>query len=452
MKSLLTLFLVAGLLLLFSCRDEVIPPKENKVLTRKAANYSGKLAQDWLQLTDQMIRGNHLAGPHAARIYGYVGLTLWEAVCGGIPEAKSLASQINGYNEPPTVDATKEYDWGIVMCTAMATVLPELMEQITSAQRDQIEVLAIIQVSQMVANGVSYEVREDSKNLGLIIGSKIVHRMQNDGRDVIRNITPLVLVRDTDHPWYWSPNTPSQQPVEPLWSTLRTFVLDNAQSCEAAAPYAYSELPGTTFYLDAQEVYQTDRTGVHRSIAYHWEDGVGRTSGPAGHWMNITTQLLQDSTKNLAICAKAYCLVGCTVADAFSASWYLKYKYNELLPATYLHEQFSASWKPLVDNPPFPDYTSASATVGGAVPLVLLAIFGEVAFVDRTQLGSALYTPDGGPFVLPEREFETLTKAGEEEAISGVFGGINFRRAGELGLQSGRCVGNTVLSRLHFGF
>ena len=161
---------------------------------------------------------------------------------------------------------------------------------------------------------------------------------------------------------------------------------------------------------------------------------------------------MQDGEKNLAECAKTYCLIGFTVADAFSASWYLKYKYNQLLPVTYLREQFNANWKPLVQNPAFPDYTSTSATVGGAVPLVLATIFGDVAFVDKTQLGSALYTPDGGPFVLPERTFDSLTKAGEEEAISGIFGGIHFRRACDLGLVSGRCVGNTMLLRLHFGF
>jgi len=206
------------------------------------------------------------------------------------------------------------------------------------------------------------------------------------------------------------------------------------------------------FYADAQEVYQTERNSLHRSIAYHWEDGPGRTSGPAGHWMNITEQLLENSGKNLAECAKTYCLVGCTAADAVSVSWSLKYKYNQLLPATYIHEQFSAAWQPLTNNPPFPDYTSVPATLGGAIPVVLGAMVGNIAFMDKTQLGSALYTPDGGPFVLPERIFESLTQAGEEEAESGILSGINFRRACDLGLQSGRCVGNTMLSRLHFGF
>ncbi len=452
MKSIATLVLVAALLFAFGCKDTPTIPKENKVLTRKATDYEGQLAHDWVQLTDQMIRENHLAGLYASRIYGYVGLTFWESVRSGIPEAKSLAGQINAFGTAAAIDLSKEYDWGIVLTNAMAVVLPTLIEQITPAQRDRIEVLAIVQTAKMVANGADYDVRDDSKNLGVAIGNKILQRIKADGREAIRLVIPVSLVRDADHPWYWSPAVPGQQPLEPLWGTVQTFVVKNAQSCAVPAPYPYSVMSGSPFYQDAQEVYLSDRGNLHRSIAYHWEDGETRTSGPAGHWINITSTLLQDGEKNLAECAKTYCLAGLAIADAFVVSWNLKYKYNQMLAATYVKEQFSANWKPLVNNPPYPDYISTSAAVGGAAPLVLTAQLGEEEFIDKTQLGTALYTPDGGPFVLPERTFESLIKAGEEEAESGVLSGIHFRRACEEGLASGRCIGNTVLSQLNFGF
>jgi len=452
MKRIIISLLAITLSLSFGCKDNETKTKENKVLTRKTAVYDGTLAQDWAKMAGQMVRENNLSCPQEARVYGYVGLTIWESVCNGIPKANTLAGQINAYNYAAAVDVTKEYDWGIVLCTAMSVVLPQLIEGVTAAQRSQIDVLAITQEAEMLADGPSSEVRFDSKALGMEISAKILQRMHNDGFEVARNLTPVVPVRDADHRWYWSPATPNQQPVEPLWSTLRTFVLDNAQHCEADATYPYSEQPGSAFYADAQEVYESPRINTNRSIAYHWEDGSSRTGGPASHWMSITTQMLQNGEKNLAECARAYCLVGCTLADAFSVCWYLKYKYNQLLPVTYIREQINPNWKPWVYNPPFPEYTSAAATVGGAVPIVLASVLGDIAFVDRTQLGSALYTPDGGPFVLPERAFTSLTKAGEEQAISGLYGGIHFRRACELGLQSGRCVGHTLLSRLHFGF
>lgn len=452
MKRTIISVLAIALLLSAGCKDNETTAKENKALTRKTATYDGTPAQAWVQLAGQIVRENNLPSPQEARIYGYLGLATWESVYGGIPGAKSMAGQINDYKDAPQIADTKEYDWGIVLCSAMCILLPELIEHTTSAQRSRIEILAITQESQMVANGTLLEVQVDSKGLGMAIGAKILQRVRNDGFDVAHNLTPVVPVRDGEHRWYWSPATPNQQPVEPLWGTLRTFVLDNAQSCELAAAYPYSEQPGSTFHQDALEVYASPRINTNRSIAYHWEDGSSRTGGPASHWLGITTQLLKDGEKNLAECAKAYCLVGYAVADAFSASWYLKYKYNQLLPVTYVREQINPNWKPWVYNPPFPEYTSAAAAVGGAVPVVLSSLLGDIDFVDRTQLGSALYTPDGGPFVLPERAFPSLTKAGEEQAISGIRAGIHFRHACELGLQSGRCVGNSLLSRLHFGF
>jgi hypothetical protein len=81
-----------------------------------------------------------------------------------------------------------------------------------------------------------------------------------------------------------------------------------------------------------------------------------------------------------------------------------------------------------------------------------VSIFDNRTFVDNTHLGSPLYTPDGGPFLLPERQFQSITKCGEAQAESRIVGGVHFRRACEQGLKSGRCIGNTILDRLDFGF
>ena len=83
---------------------------------------------------------------------------------------------------------------------------------------------------------------------------------------------------------------------------------------------------------------------------------------------------------------------------------------------------------------------------------MLVPIFGDVSFTDRTHLGSPLYTPEGGPFVLPERAFTSLVKAGEEQALSRILGGVHFRRACDEGLKAGRCIGNTILTRIDLGY
>ena len=452
MKRILTLLSVSVLLFTLGCKDVDPIETESRSLTRKTESYTGDIAHEWMQMGYQMAKDNFFFGPHAARTYGYLGFTVWESVYGGIPGAKSLVGQVNGYNNAVSINEDLEYDWGIVLCSAMRKVFPHLIENITAAQRSEVNLLADLQEAQMMSKGIAEDVRINSKDLGDRIAERIIARMERDGRDVIRNIVPVLPPRTNSTKWYWDAATLNQSPVEPMWGTLDTWVINNAQSCEIDAPFSYSEDPASDFYREAKEVFDVVRNDANKAIAYHWENGPGRTCSPACHWVSIAEQLLKNDNANLAKSAKAYALVGFAAADGFSNTWYHKYKYNLLRPITYLREQFDPNWNPLVGTPPYPDYTSGSSTIGGAAPIALSHVFGDIAFVDKTHLGSALYTPDGGPFILPERSFTSLVKAGEEQALSRILGGVHFRRACDLGLKAGRCVGNTIVTRLDFGY
>ncbi len=436
----------------FGCKNDNTDLPTDAYLTNKTADYSGDLAHEWMQLGYEMVKENHLYGPHAARTYGYLGLTVWESVYKGIPNAKSMAQQINDFPRAANMEETKVYDWGVVLCTAMKIVFPELIDQVTSSQRSSIIVLAEQQENDMLNKGLDRKVYENSRDYGTLVASTIVDRIRKDGRDIIRNIVPQLPLRDAEHPWYWDKNTYNQTPVEPMWGTLRTFVIDNSQACEAESPLSYSTDPNSAFYKEAKEVYDIIKSDANKKLAYHFDNGPGRTCSPACHWVSITEQFLKKDARDLAISAKAYCLVGFAAADAFSNAWYMKYKYNLLRPSTYIKEIFASSWEPLLGTPPYPDYISGSSVIGGAAPVVLVSIFDDRTFVDNTHLGSPLYTPDGGPFLLPERQFESITKCGEEQAESRIVGGVHFRRACEQGLKSGQCIGNMILNRLDFGF
>lgn len=434
-----------------ACRKQEAPIL---FLNKKTSDYPGKLAHDWLALTTQIARQNALAAPYAARAHAYLGLTLWEAVRPGISGAKSLASQINDYSNAPEVDQTREYDWGIVLSSAMLTAFPKFIENITPAQQAAAMQLAIAQEDSLVAAGnLTETVRTDSRDLGVRIGLAIAERAQHDGRALIRDIVPVLPDRDDEHRWYWDPYTlGGQTPVEPLWSTVHTFAITNAQSCEVDAPLPYSEDPVSTFYQEGLAVKDLPRSDANRAIAYHWEDDPARAGSPATHWMLITKQLLESRNANLAECARAYCLAGLSLSDGCSVAWRHKYKYNLLRPVTYIREVLGQpNFKPLLYTPPYPEYVSAAATMGGAASTALISLFGDIAFTDESQLGSPLYTPDGGPFLLPKRSFSSVSNAGEEAAYSRLAGGVNFPRGANLGLEAGRCVGQSVVAKLNFG-
>lgn len=451
LKNIYVVAFAAIALFMLRCKGVDEQPT-NLYQTNKTAAYSGTFAHDWIQLSDQCIKENNLAGPHAARAYGYLGLALWESLYNGIPGAKSMAAQINDYPRAVPIDELKIYDWGVVMSNTLRIVFPEVMEQITDAQRSAVVLLAERQEDKLSAGISERSVFDRSKALGIAIGQSIVARARKDGREIIRNIVPQLPVRDAAHPWYWDRTTYNQHPVEPMWGTLRTFVIAHSQVCEAEEPTPYSTASGSTFYKEAQEIYYMPRSDQNKKLAYHFDNGPGRTSSPAGHWMSIAKQFLEKDDRDLAFCAKVYCLAGFAVADAYSSAWYMKYKYNMLRPATYIKEQFSTGWEPILSTPPYPDYISASAILGGALPVVLVSELEDRTFVDRTHLGSALYTPEGGPFLLPERQFESITHCGEQMAESRVVGGVQFRRSCEEGINSGRCIGNIILNNLDFGF
>jgi hypothetical protein len=408
------------------------------------------MAHEWVQTARQMMKDNQLSAPVAARIYGYMGFTIWESVYGGIPKSKSMAGQVNDYYESASINPDLEYDWGIVLAASMKVVLPELIEKISPNQKTIINLLSELQENQRLAQGVSQTVQEQSKSLGLQVGTRIAWRMRRDGRDNIKGVVPVLPARTANTPWYWDPKTLNQTPVEPMWGTLRTFILENSQGCEAEPPFPYATDVTSDFYKEAKAVYDMPRNNINKGVAYHWENGAGIAGSAACHWMSIAEQLLTERGSNLAESAKVYCLLGFAAADVYSSAWFTKYKYNMVQPITFIREQFDPKWSGLIYTPPYPEYISGSAMMGGAAPVVLISILGDGAFTDRTHLGSAIYTPDGGPYILPERAFESLVKAGAEQANSRMLGGVQFGRSCEMGLKSGRCIGNTILTKVDF--
>lgn len=418
-------------------------------LTYQAQRYEGRFLNEWVALTLSAIQEQRLTSPEAARILGYVGLTAWEAVCHGIPDGQSLSGQIRDY-EAPAFDPNRVYDWGIVLCSAMRNVLPEVLEDMTNNQRSALEVLSAAQEDTLVRRGITERVRQDSRLLGGRIAATIAARARRDGRIGLRQLTPALPQRDADHPQYWTPIPPDQAAVEPLWSRVNTFVWEPGTSCLPPVPPPYSTDNETDWYLQAIEVANTPKTTANRIIAFHWEDGVGRSSTAAGHWFNIARQLLERGGNHLADCARLYCQLGLAVADASSLCWSVKYQYFLLRPITYIQENIDPNWRPSIFTPAHPEYPSEVAAIATTSALIIVRELGDTGLVDRTHLGSLLYTPDGGPFVLPERTFGSIHQAAQEAAFAPILGGIHFRRSCEEGLRSGQCLAEQLLQRLRF--
>jgi hypothetical protein len=104
-----------------------------------------------------------------------------------------------------------------------------------------------------------------------------------------------------------------------------------------------------------------------------------------------------------------------------------------------INQHIDEDWKPVLQTPPFPEYTSGHSVVSGAASTALTDIFGEdFTFDDDTEL----------PYGIPVRHFNSFRQAADEAAISRMYGGIHYRAAVEVGVKQGRDLGQYVVDKL----
>jgi hypothetical protein len=252
----------------------------------------------------------------------------------------------------------------------------------------------------------------------------------------------------------WTPTPPAyMDAVEPNWAKLRPFVMDSASQFPPKPPYRFDMTEGSPFYLQVKEVFDTDRTLTEeqRAIAAFWDCNpyVMNVRGhamyatkkitPGGHWMGIVATAAHKSRASLMQSADAYARTAVALADGFIAVWDEKYRSNLVRPETMINAHFDDAWLPVLQTPPFPEYTSGHSGISTAAATVLTDVFGDnFSFTDSTEM----------TYGLPPRSFSSFNQAAAEAAISRLYGGIHYRQAIEEGVVQGRRVGELVVQRV----
>jgi len=241
--------------------------------------------------------------------------------------------------------------------------------------------------------------------------------------------------------------------VEPNWMKVRPFVLDSASQFRPEPPYAYDTVKTSAFMRDAIEVYDTGRklTDEQRNIAAFWDCNpyVMHVQGhtmyatkkitPGGHWMGIVGLVARQANADAMRSAEAYARTAMAIADGFISVWDEKYRSAVIRPESVINKYLDEGWEPLLQTPPFPEYTSGHSGISTAAAQVLTDQFGpNVTFTDSTE----------AEFGLPVRSFTSFEQAAAEAAISRLYGGIHYRRAIEQGVFQGRQVGRYVVARV----
>ena len=296
------------------------------------------------------------------------------------------------------------------------------------------------------------------KDYGLEVADHIGNWMSKDNYAQTRTMPKFTV--DADDPTRWQPTPPSYaEGIEPHWNKIRPFAIDSAQQFKPIPPPKFSMEKDSKFYKELMEVYTIgneiaeegdDSEKIQTAKFWDCNPYVSVTRGhlmfatkkitPGAHWIGITKIAARKTNSNFHKTLYAYTKASIAMADAFISCWDEKYRSNLIRPETLINQHIDQDWQPVLQNPPFPEYSSGHSVVSGAASVVLTDIFGdEFAFDDDTET----------PYGIPMRSFSSFQQAADEAAMSRMYGGIHYRAAVEVGVKQGRDLGNFVVGKLN---
>jgi hypothetical protein len=413
-----------------------------------AYGYDSNVPANWYFLLYDRVKVEKLSPPVVARIFGVTGVTLYQAVQGGMQRHLSLVGQLNELDSLPTARDDQRYYWPSAANAALAEVLGRLFanmpNSIAAFNHLQTQLENALENSSP-GNSISEDVIHRSLAFGQAVGGGVATWAASDGFAQYNNcsFTPPV------GPGLWRPTPPAfvSNPLQPCWGQLRPIVLNSSSECSPPPPPGFSTDPQSELYTQALEDYDTvnNLTTDQKFIAQFWADNAGQTGTPAGHWIDIVRQISQRAPLNLGQSAEPFARVGVAVSDAFIGCWQTKYTYNFIRPVTYIDDNIDPLWLPFLVTPAFPEYTSGHSTQSAAAAVVLSDMLGDnYAFVDTTAVDHSTLPP------LASSSFSSFNAAAQQAAISRLLAGIHFRAAIENGFAQGRCIGNTILNSVQF--
>jgi PAP2 superfamily len=409
--------------------------------TQPASSYSAEVAQGWSDLHLKLVgRTWGFSPPVAARAFGYLGVTLYEAVVPGMPDHQSLARQLSELGDLPQPEAGVRYHWPTAANSALASMTRSLFATANAGNKAAIEGLYEQYNARFLAE-IDSATFERSSAYGEMVASAIFEwSMTDGGHEGYKRNFPLDYQPPTGA-GLWQPTARAkgnpQPAMQPAWGNNRTFVPETGNECEVAPPLEYSEDPESEFYDEALEIYNivNELTPEQLEIARFWADDPFRTATPAGHSISLLTQALEQQEATLDVAAEAYAKMGIALADAFINCWRDKYVYNLARPVTYIQQVIDPNWQPVLITPPFPEYPSGHSVESSAAAAILTSLFGDdFAFTDHTH----------DEWGLTARSFDSFESFAHEAGYSRMYGGIHYRAAVEHGWEQGKCVAERV--------
>ena len=386
----------------------------------------------------------------ASRIFVYPDIAAYEIIAKNDPNYNSLAGTINGLKPIPNPIDTANVNYKVSALIAHLELSKSLIfseDRITTYQDS-------LYNTWKKTNEKEFE---KSKEYAMQVVTHMKKWMDTDNYKQTRTMPKFTV--NTDDPSRWQPTPPAYMDgIEPHWMKIRTLAIDSAAQFKPIPPPEFSMEKDSQFYKETMEVYNVRNKMTEEgdnseeiAIAKFWDCNpyVSVTKGhlmfatkkitPGAHWIGITKIACRKTNTDFNKTVFAYTKTAISIFDGFISCWDEKYRSNLIRPETVINQYIDENWKPVLQTPPFPEYTSGHSVVSGAAAKTLTSIFGDdFAFDDDTET----------PYGIPVRSFSSFNNASTEAALSRMYGGIHYRAAIDVGLSQGQTLGEYVINKL----
>ena len=384
--------------------------------------------------------------PAASRYYAYCTAGAYEIVALNNPDITRGSHFMKSYPNVVIHAKSDSYDYHIaaVYCILetgrlmlpSGFMLEEKQQKLRQALRKAKVSAAVIDSSIAVAKAVAVQVMNWSKS------------------DNYNRLSARLRYTPIKGEAYWYPTPPAyMEAVEPHWKTIRPMIIDTCDEFAPLPPVPFSKDTASAFYALGKEVYNVSlqRSQEELAIASFWDCNpfAVSTAGhmaigfkkitPGGHWMNIAAIAASKAGLSFDRTVLLHALTAMTEMDAFISCWDEKYRSNRIRPETFINRYIDIQWKPLLQTPPFPEYTSGHSVMSTATAGVLSYLLGgDFAFTDNSE----------EMFDIKARSFTSFMQAADEAAISRLYGGIHYRDAIENGQEQGKKISEKIVEKL----
>tara|TARA_A100001011_G_scaffold399937_1_gene511171 strand:+ start:741 stop:2075 length:1335 start_codon:yes stop_codon:yes gene_type:complete len=437
--KLLKTTLVFFVLLQFSCKET-----SDNIYMEKLNN--PELFQEAMQNLTNIIVYDIFSPPVASRVYLYPSIAAYEIVATHNPDKyNSLVGQVKGLKQIP-----KSENSSVNTKLASLYAFNGVGKALIFSENKMISFEKELQnkIEQM---GVPKKVVMASKSYANQVVEAILDWSSKDMYSQTRTF-PKYTIRDEYQ--YWKPTPPDYMDgIEPHWQEIRTMVLDSSNQFPPKAPLELNLEKGSPFQTQLMDIFQLTNTLTEEQvdIAKFWDCNpyVTHHKGhsmfatkkitPGGHWIGITAIATRKAKSSFDDVINAYANVSIALFDSFISCWDEKWKTLVVRPETLINQYYDEEWLPLLQTPPFPEYTSGHSVISRAAALILTDLFGDnFQFIDTSEL----------MYGLPERSYNSFIHASEEAAISRFYGGIHYMMAITEGVQQGQKVGDYIVNQI----